>query len=473
MRKGWNAVGAIGVSVLLLAGCGDDADDATASPGETTGETVETDEAAPAREDGVFEVPGEFASIQGAVDAAAPGDLILISPGVYEEAVVVETDELTIRGLDRDETILEGNFERDNGILVAGASGVAIENLTAQNYASNGFYWTGVTGFRGSYLTAIRNGDYGIYAFESTDGIWEHSYASGSPDAGFYVGACYPCRVVIDDVISEWNGLGYSGTNAGGDLYIINSVWRFNRAGVVPNVGTYEPCFPQREATIVGNYVHDNNNGENDAIDAAQLALGNGILMPGGLGNVVERNLVENHDITGIGIVPQPEDDPVPITSDDIGGCVEDRIPDGLVDVPEDQLPDSVLWPAQDNRVVGNVVRGSGLADLGLADLGLSPTPDGGNCFSDNEVTITAPLRLQELVPCGAAPATAGYDEGALDVGALIARDKPPVVPYQEVALPDPVEQPEMPDAATAPARPQTGPPTFPDLAAIAVPTPR
>ena len=45
---------------------------------------------------------------------------------------------------------------------------------------------------RGSYLTAYNNGDYGVYAFDAVDGVLEHSYASGSPDAGFYIGQCYP-----------------------------------------------------------------------------------------------------------------------------------------------------------------------------------------------------------------------------------------------------------------------------------------
>ena len=53
--------------------------------------------------------------------------------------------------------------------------------MTARNYTSNGFFWTGVDGYRGSYLTAYRNGDYGIYAFDSVNGLFEHSYAAGQP----------------------------------------------------------------------------------------------------------------------------------------------------------------------------------------------------------------------------------------------------------------------------------------------------
>jgi hypothetical protein len=451
-------MGALVVTGLALAACSDE-DDGGAGGDAPSG-----------AEAGVIEVPGDHDTIQAAVDAAEPGDLVLIAPGTYEEAVTVETDEIVLRGLDRDEVILEGGFELDNAIRVVGADGVVVENMTAQNYTFNGFFWTGVDGYRGSYLTSIRNGDYGLYAFESVNGVFEHSYASGSPDAGVYIGGCYPCNAVIDDVVSEWNGLGYSGTNAGGELYIVNSTFRDNRAGVLPNVGTYEPCFPQRETTIVGNVVTGNNNGENDVIDIAQQALGNGILIAGGIGNVVERNLVLDHDITGIGVVPLPEDDPVPVEEADLQGCGSDRIPEGLVGLTEEELPDSVLWPSQDNRVVGNVVEGSRLADIGVSDLGLSPTPDGGNCFSGNTAGSTAPVDLESLAPCDGTPATVGWDVGTLDVGQLIARDKPDPVDYREVDLPDPGEQPEMPDAATAPARPQVGPPTFPDVASIEVP---
>lgn len=44
-------------------------------------------------------VPADYATIQAAVDAAAPGDTILISPGVYEEAVTIQGKaDLTIKG---------------------------------------------------------------------------------------------------------------------------------------------------------------------------------------------------------------------------------------------------------------------------------------------------------------------------------------------------------------------------------------
>ena len=74
--------------------------------------------------EGTLRVPGEYPTIQEAVNAAAPGSLILIEPGTYEEAVDVTTDDLVIRGLDRNEVILDGGFEMENGIRVLEADGV-------------------------------------------------------------------------------------------------------------------------------------------------------------------------------------------------------------------------------------------------------------------------------------------------------------------------------------------------------------
>ena len=76
---------------------------------------------------------------------------------------------------------------------------------------------------------------YGEFASNARGpGRLAHSYASNMNDAGVYIGGCMPCDALINDVLSEWNGLGYSGTNSGGDLYVVSSVWRNNRSGLVP-----------------------------------------------------------------------------------------------------------------------------------------------------------------------------------------------------------------------------------------------
>jgi len=448
-----------------LVGCAGSDTDARGGPDTTAPASGDTGTV-----EGALRVPQDFDTIQAAVDAATEGDLVLLDEGTYEEAVDVTTADVTIRGVDRNTVILDGGFELENGIRVLDTDGVVVENLTARNFLSNGFFWTGSDRYRGSYLTAYHNGDYGLYAFDAYHGQFDHSLGSGSPDAGFYIGECYECDAVIDDVISEHNGLGYSGTNSGGELYIVNSTFRNNRVGIVPNSGSYELCYPGRRNTIVGNTVHDNNNLEAPAIDVALLAHGNGILVAGSVENVVERNLVFDHNRTGIAMVPFPEDD-----ANDVAPA-EDEWDTACEEVRNDEIPAAdadpgfVLWHPYDNSITDNVVEGSGLADLVTATIedDTVTLESLGNCFSGNTFTSSAPEELETLAPCEGT-GTGDWSKGAFDLIPLIA-DQPPAPPddaYQNT--PEPGEQETMPDATTAPAEKFTAP-AKPDVDAIEVP---
>jgi hypothetical protein len=157
-------------------------------------------------------IAGKYRTIQSAVDAALPGDWVLVAPGDYHETndidhpptvemantgafggVLITKARLHVRGMDRNTTIIDGdkpgsstpcdpaaqyqNFGSPNssgdpigrnGIVVYKADDVHIENLTACNFlggaASAGFeiWWDGgedsgligMTGYWGSYLNA-------------------------------------------------------------------------------------------------------------------------------------------------------------------------------------------------------------------------------------------------------------------------------------------------------------------------------
>jgi plastocyanin len=304
----------------------------------------------------------QFTKIQDAVDAAIEGDLILIENGVYNESVTVTTSYLTIRGVDRNKVIIDGEFMRENGIQIYDTDGVSVENLSVRNFSLNGVYWNTSKGFKGSYLTVYNNGDYGVYAFNSTDGIFDNIYASGHPDSGIYIGQCYPCNSLIYDNVIEGNALGYSGTNAGGNLYLYNNIWRDNMSGIVPNTLDSELNPPGRETTIIGNLVIDNNNYEAPTNRFGLVAKGMGIVAPGRVGDIIEKNIVVNHD--RYGIVASP-------------------------------MLDANLYFSQHVQIKDNVVLDSGYTDLALAG------PWGpGNCFEGNVYQTSTPPLLEQVHKC-------------------------------------------------------------------------
>jgi len=394
-------------------------------------------------------VPKDLPTIQQAVDAARPGTLVLVAPGVYNEGVTVGRThhDIVIRGEDRGTTILDGKFStaagQDNGFQVR-ADGVAIENITARNFANNGFFWEGVDGYRGSYLTAVRNGNWDIYSSGSVHGQFDHDYASGTPDAGFYIGECNPCHAVITDVEAEWNGLGYLGTNAGGDLVIMRSKFHDNRAGIVPNSETGEKLSPQRGVTIVGNTVYSNNNVQTAAPDIANIATGSGILLAGGNDDVVERNVVRSQAVTGIGVIPLPEK------------------------ILNPSNPNAKNFTATGNQVRDNVLSNN-LVDLILVSSFDDATQSGRNCFSGNHPTSSLPAGLEQVLPCSGTGAGTFTADIPTFLKLLLA-PKPTPPDFKTLALPDPPALPNMPGAATATARPARHLPKHVNPGQVAVP---
>jgi len=238
-----------------------------------------------------------FQTIQSAVDAAHPGDWILVAPGDYHErgdytthkpsdkagaGVLITTPDIHLRGLDRNAVVVDGTKpgarhcssaanDQDlgpagpngplgrNGVEVFKASGVTVENLTACNFLGgsggggnqiwfNGGDGSGTVGlgrFAGNWLSATSTfyggtdapaATYGLFSSNSKGpGIFDHTYASNMNDASYYIGACPDCNQVLTHGHAQGSALGYSGTNSGGHLLIEHSEWDRNNTGIVTN----------------------------------------------------------------------------------------------------------------------------------------------------------------------------------------------------------------------------------------------
>ena len=249
---------------------------------------------------------GQYTTVQAAVDAAKPGDWILVAPGDYHEGdhesgpnhqqaedgdfggVLITTSGLHLRGMDRSTVVIDGtksgspecastksdqNFGANsagrNGVVVYKADHVSIQNLTVCNFlagtgsSGNAIWWNGgddsgklgMSGYSGSYLTTTSTyfggestaATYGIFSSNATHGTWNEIYASNFNDSGMYVGACqHTCTATIDNAWMEYNALGYSGTNSGGSLVVENSQFDNNEDGFDTNTQiSGDPPAPQ------------------------------------------------------------------------------------------------------------------------------------------------------------------------------------------------------------------------------------
>ena len=77
--------------------------------------------------------PRDHATIQSAVDAAQPGDTVLIQPGTYQETILIENKtDLTLRGTHRDSARVLRVLEKDAWyiIIVRDSDQVTVEELT-------------------------------------------------------------------------------------------------------------------------------------------------------------------------------------------------------------------------------------------------------------------------------------------------------------------------------------------------------
>ena len=73
-------------------------------------------------------VPGDYGTIQLAIDASAPGDTVVVEPGTYRESILLRSD-ITLRGEETARTFLAGNGE-DPVIRANGVTGVRISDFT-------------------------------------------------------------------------------------------------------------------------------------------------------------------------------------------------------------------------------------------------------------------------------------------------------------------------------------------------------
>lgn len=342
--------------------------------------------------------PGE--SIQAAIDAASPGDTILVEPGVYQETgndrfgLRISTENLRLigkagTGQTRGVRLVHyGN--QQTGVYAAPAAcgpevpvggcpdqleGFEIRGFVVEDFPRHGIQTRFVNNFKIIGNESARNLENGIYPTISANGLVKNNVSYGALDTAMWVAASENVRVLDNEMHSSVIGLEISVSN---EVFVSYNRIHNNTLGVGlfhPNAAGNLPLPVMANWVVENNKIFSNNlpNIAPPGSFQASLPSGVGVMLLGVSQNVIANNQVKGNDFVGIGV---------------LGWCTATGLTPGR-DCRAD--PPRGDPSANDNLVYGNWVIGNGTnpPSGGLDFLASDITffqleQSSGNCFYDN-----------------------------------------------------------------------------------------
>jgi len=250
--------------------------------------------------------PGD--SIQAAVDAARPGDTIVVT-GRHQENVAVTTDGITLRGLgavlepaatpvqnacldpsapeDVSGICILGDVNFDTGQVIREVRDVTVSGFTIRGF-SDGIVALGAHDATFEHNDAAGNAGYGITAFSSTGTRMLFNRASGSDEAGFYIGDSPDAGATLIGNDSSGNLFGILIRNALHGKAVANSV-HGNCAGVAVLADLPGPAGLFH---LAGNLIRNNTKACAAGEDVPFPLSGVGVMLLGANGLKINGNLI-------------------------------------------------------------------------------------------------------------------------------------------------------------------------------------
>jgi hypothetical protein len=322
-------------------------------------------------------------------------------------------------------------YSGNNGVVVYKANGVWLQNFSTCNFLGSnsggdaiwfdGGASTGeqhIGSWWGEYLSATStywagqepkpSAKYGVYASNTYGpGYFEHTYASNMADAGVYIGACPDCHTTINHSRYEFNALGYSGSNSGGNLLIENTEFDNNQEGVATTSqnnddapspqeglcpkGVENPSAPpgaQRKDicwVMIHSRIVSNNDASSPRSAGAPGLLGTGMTDAGGRNDLVVENTFSGNKAWGIVVLPYPgiEEKPPPQV---LSKFPEDECRGGIKAVVEGKH-ECVYEPSANEVEANTFAHNGGFGNPANADIGEVANPSAettNDCWHDN-----------------------------------------------------------------------------------------
>jgi nitrous oxidase accessory protein NosD len=173
--------------------------------------------------------PGE--SIQAAIDAADPGDTVLVKHGSYAESLQINKDGIRLKGqkvtltqpAQAADTVCNQFAESPSqvtGICVVGdvtidqsgnptvnkpVKDVRVTGFTVKGFGGDGVFIFGADGTRLDHSRLLSNGGYGTFSNTSSGTHYVHDVAKGNGAPAFYVGDSPQADATISHVVAKNN----------------------------------------------------------------------------------------------------------------------------------------------------------------------------------------------------------------------------------------------------------------------------
>jgi cytochrome c peroxidase len=245
--------------------------------------------------------PGE--SIQAAVDRSRPGDSVEVEPGIYPQAILVDADRLTLRGLVKNgaRAVLDGEGVLSDAVIASG-DGFTIEGFALRRYTSNGVTVHGATSVVFRDLVIEDTGLYGVYPVECKDVLVEGVVVTGARDAAIYLGQSKDIVVRENEVHDNVTGIEIENSV---NALVEDNFAHDNTGGILVFLLPNNPSKVGSDTRVLRNRVVSNNHPNFGAPGSivSQVAPGTGIFIMAADRTEVAENEVRGNDSFGIAVV--------------------------------------------------------------------------------------------------------------------------------------------------------------------------